>query len=298
MVFGRLNADNHLMGGITGEYATLARITGWGSDANHRKNIEWLSDAGLLETATGFQTRVHEGISGAPSFYLTSTSDISIRSDMTKSLYGKTVHYPQITLIDSNIRKAYGSAIFEEEYTYTSTHTATDLFLISEHEDDSGRARESEYTKYSSHYIEFTSSVNGSAHFSLGQLAVPALSPSTASGSNSIRLRLGTGFDSDTQLTNLVLNTISVRTIWAGDLNEANPLCPSEQAGEITIITGQKEGSALTITHFWYRDASHPNGAQLSNYITSGTACMLITVQPSTGLGTASPSFGWFQKIA
>lgn len=298
MVFGRWNADNHLMGGITGEYATLARITGWGSDANNRKNIEWLSDAGLLETAIGFQTRCRDTYKDQTSGVVDigSRSEIKIKSDYAITQYGKSTHYPTIELLDSAYKSSNGS--LDDSVNHTATLTATDLLLHYTHKTGPGDPGDSEYTKYSSHYIEFTSSVNGAAHFSLGPLAVPALSPSTASGSNSIRLRLGTGFDSKTELTNLVLNTISVRTIWAGDLNQANPLCPSEQAGEITIITGQKEGSASTITNFWYRDASHPNGDQLSDYIKSGTACMLITVQPSTGLGTASPSFGWFQKIS
>ena len=295
MVFGTCNADNNLMGGL--ESATLARITGGGSDSTHRKNIEWLSHTGLLETAIGFQSRMHESINSSGEVTTISYSDIIMRTDYSSTQYGQSTHYPQITLLDTASKRTRGS--LDDKMDHAVTLTPTDLLIHYTHEDDSGNPASIEYTKYSSHYIEFASSVNGTAHFSLGALAVPAFSPSISSDSNAIRLRLGTGFNSDTHLTNLVLNTISVRTIWAGDLNDAaHALCPSEQAGEITIITGKKDGSPLTITEFWYRDATKPNGDKISDYITAGTACMLITVQPSTGLGTANPSFGWFQKIS
>lgn len=300
MVFGRANADETKMGGIDSN-TTLARITGWGTyktdgsgDVKTRKNIEWLSDAGLLETSAGFQSRVHETISPS-SKTVTSKSDIIIRPDYSTSQYGESTHYPQITLIDYASKLTSGT--LDDKMEHTVTCTPTELLINYEHTDDSHNTS-AEYTKYSSHYIEFESSTNGSAHFSLGTLAIPAWSPSVSSEANAVRLRLGTGFDSHSQLANLVLNTISIRTIWAGDLNQANPLCPSEQAGEITVITGQKPGETSTVTSFWFCDATHTTAVEKSGYISSGTACMLVTVYPSTNLGKTGQSLGWFQKIA
>lgn len=297
MVFGRANADNNQMGGIDSN-ATLARITGWGtydgSAVKTRKNIEWLSDTGLLETASGFQTRLHEEISsGSSTIY--SHSDIILRNDYTMTQYGETIHYPQLTLIDTGTKRTSGG--LDDSTKHTVTCTPTELLINYEHTDDLNNTS-AEYTKYSSHYIEFESSTNGSAHFSLGTLAVPAWSTSMGNTANAVRVRLGTGHDSNLQLANLVLSTISVRTLWAGDLTAQHPLYPSEQEGEITIVTAQSPTSSSTVTSFWYCDATHTTAVEKSGYISSGTACMLVTVYPSTNLGKTGQSLGWFQKIA